>query len=104
MEVKMDDEIISYEDARYHHITTFSTTHPMYLPGRGREVGITTRYGLEVHGSNYRERKAFPPLQSRPFQHWGPPSLLYTEYQVAFRGVKWPGRVVLTTDPIYHRG
>jgi hypothetical protein len=100
MEVTMDDEIILYEDARYTHITTLSTTQRMYLPGGDSEVGIAKRYGLKVHGSNYSGRKAFPPLHSRQYQPWGPPSLLYTEYQVPFRGVKWPGCVVLTTNPI----
>jgi hypothetical protein len=75
----MYDELILHEKARYPHITTLSTTHLMYLPGRDSEVGITNRYGLKVHGSNYSGRKAFPPLQSRPYQPWGPPSLLYTE-------------------------
>jgi hypothetical protein len=91
MEVTIDDEIILYEDARYPHITTLSTTHRIYLPGRDSEVRIATRYGLKVHGSNYSARKAFSPLQSRPHQPWGPPSLLYTENQVPFRGVMWSG-------------
>ena len=95
----MDDEIILYEDVRYPHITTLSTTHRMYLPGRDSEVGIATRYSLKVHGSNCSGRKAFPPLQSRPYQPCDPPSLLDTEYQVTFRGVKWLGCVVLTTKP-----
>ena len=59
--------------------------------GRDSVVGIATRYGLEVRGSNPGGGEIF---RSRPDWPWGPPSLLYNGYKVSFPGVKRPGRGV----------
>jgi hypothetical protein len=55
--------------------------------GRDSSVGIVTRYGLEVRGSNPVGGKIF---LARPDRSWGPPSLLYNGYRV-FPGSKTAG-------------
>ena len=47
--------------------------------------------GWKVRGSNPGRGEIFRTLQDRP---WGPPSLLHHGYQIAFPGVKRPGRGV----------
>ena len=50
-------------------------------------VGIATRYGLEVRGSNPEGGEIFRTHSDRP---WRPPSLLYNGYRVSY-GVKAAG-------------
>ena len=59
--------------------------------GHDSSVGIATRYGWTVRGSNPGGGRDFP-HPSRPT--WGPPSLLYNGYGVFPREVKRPGRGV----------
>jgi len=57
-----------------------------YVPcivDRDRSVGIATHYGLDGPGSNPGEGEIF---LTRPDRTWGPPSLLYNEYQVFLVG------------------
>ena len=54
---------------------------------RDSVVGIKTRYGLEVPGSNPGRGEIFRTCPDRP---WGPPSLLYNRYRV-FPGGKAAG-------------
>jgi len=55
--------------------------------GRDSSVGIATRYGLGVRGSNAGGGEIF---RIRPDRPWGPPSLLYSGYWV-FPGCKADG-------------
>jgi hypothetical protein len=59
--------------------------------GSDSSVGIATRYGRTVRGSNSGGGEIF---STRPDRPWGPHSLLYTGYRVSFPGVKRPGRGV----------
>jgi len=52
--------------------------------------------GWTVWGSNPGGGEIFCTCPDRP---WGPPSLLYNGYWVAFPGVKWPGHVVDHPSP-----
>jgi hypothetical protein len=65
--------------------------HKCDLVGRDSSVGIATRYGLDVHGSNPGGGEIFC---TRPDRPWGPPSLLYEGYRVSFPGVERPGHGV----------
>ena len=49
------------------------------IVGRDSSVGIATRYGLTVRGSNPSGGENF---RTRPDRPWGPPSLLYNGYRV----------------------
>jgi hypothetical protein len=74
-----------------HPLILFSTfSFCQWEYGRDSIVGIATRYGLDVLGIESRWGRDFP----HPDRPWGPPSLLYNEYQVSFPGVKWPGHGV----------
>jgi hypothetical protein len=64
--------------------------------GRDSIVGVATRYGLAVRGSNPVGGEIFCTCPDRP---WGPRSLLYSGYRVSFPGVKQPGRGVDHTPP-----
>jgi hypothetical protein len=55
--------------------------------GRESAVGIATRYGLTVRGSNPGEGETF---HTRPDGPWGQPSLLYNGYR-DFPGSKEAG-------------
>jgi hypothetical protein len=59
------------------------------MVGQDCAVGIASRYGLEVRGSNPGGGEIF---RTRPDLPWGPPRLLYNGG--LFRGVKRPGRGV----------
>jgi hypothetical protein len=59
--------------------------------GRGRSVGIATRYVLDGPGIESRWGEIF---RTRPGRPWGPLCLLYNGYRVSFPGVKRPGRGV----------
>ena len=60
---------------------------PVKFMGRDSSVGIVTRYGLVVRGSNPGEGEIF---RIRPDRPWGLPSLLYNGYRV-FPGGKADG-------------
>ena len=66
-----------------------------FFCGPGNSVGITTAYGLdgpwiEIGGEIFR---------TCPDRPWGPPSLLYNEYQVFPRGKERPGRDADPSSP-----
>jgi len=60
--------------------------------GPGSVVGITTEYGLDRPGIEYRWGRVFRTCPDRP---WGPPSLLHNGYRVS-PGVKSGRGVTLT--------
>ena len=68
----------------------------MFMSGPGSVVGIATGYGLDGPGSNPGGGEIFRTCPDRP---WGPPSLLYNEYQV-FPGVNSVRGVTLTLHPL----
>ena len=59
------------------------------MMGRDGSVGIATRCGLDVRGSNSSGDEI---LRTRPDRSWGAPSFLCNVYRVSFPGVKRPGR------------
>jgi hypothetical protein len=63
---------------------------------RDSVAGITTRYGLEVPGTEFRWGEIF---RTYPNRLRGPPSLLYNGYRV-FLGSKGGRGVMLTTQPL----
>jgi hypothetical protein len=58
--------------------------------GRGSSVGIATRYGLELQGSNPAGARFFASIQTDP----GADPDSYTMGTGSFSGVKRPGRGV----------
>jgi hypothetical protein len=58
----------------------------LLIVGRDCSLGIASRYGLEVLGSNPGGGEIFNTHPDRP---WGPASLLYSGYRV-FPGINWP--------------
>ena len=58
------------------------------MVGHDSSVGIETRYGLEVGGSNPGEGEVF---RTRPDRPWGPPIHLYKCVQGFFPGCKAGG-------------
>jgi len=63
--------------------------------GRESAVGITTRYGLDGPGMEFRWGETFHTRTKRP---WSQPSLLYDRYR-SFSEVKQPGRGVEHPPP-----
>jgi hypothetical protein len=59
------------------------------MMGRDGSVGIATRYGLDVRGSNPSGDEI---LRTRPDRSWGPPNFVCNGYRVSFPGLKRPGR------------
>jgi len=64
--------------------------------GSGSSVGIATGYGLEGPGIESRWGEIFCTCPDRP---WGPPSLLYNEYQVFSGGKGRQGRKADLSPP-----
>ena len=64
--------------------------------GSDGSVGIATATRWTVRGSNHGGREIF---RTGPDRHWGPTSILYSEYRVPFPGVKQPGRGVHHPPP-----
>jgi hypothetical protein len=64
--------------------------------GPGSVFGIATGCGLDGPGIESRAGEIF---RTCPDQPWGPPSLLYNEYQVFPGGKKRPGRDVDPSPP-----
>ena len=56
-------------------------------------------YWIEVRGSNARTGKRFLSSPKRRDRLWGPPSLLFNEYQGSFLG--WVGRNVMFTNHLH---
>ena len=74
--------------ADYLHVPTVLKSGSLnLLVGRVSSVGIETRYGLDVPGSNPGAGEIF---RARPDRPWGPPSLLFKGYRF-FPGGKRPG-------------
>ena len=63
----------------------------MFFEGRDSVVSIASRYGIDDVGIEPRWGEIF---RTRPDWSWGPPTLQYSGYRVAFLGVKRPGRDV----------
>jgi len=63
--------------------------------GRDSVVGIATRYGWTVQGSNPGGEEIF---HTRPDRSWGPSSFLYNGYKV-LQGIQWLGRGVDRPPP-----
>jgi hypothetical protein len=79
-------------------VTWHSMFNMLLLVSRGRDsvVGIATRYGWTVGGSNPSGGEIF---RTRPDRSWGPPSLLYNRHWVSFPGVTRSGRGVNHPPP-----
>jgi hypothetical protein len=54
--------------------------------GLDSSVSIATRYGME--GLAIESRWGGESFRTRPDRPWGPPSLLYSGYQISLPGVK----------------
>ena len=74
-------------DQRPKHVVEKYCILMQILCGRNSSVGIATRYGLDVPGSNPGGGEIF---RNRPDRRWGQPSLLYNGYRV-FPGGKAAG-------------
>jgi hypothetical protein len=61
---------------------------------------LTVRYGLDGSGIESRWGEIFRTHSDRP---WGPPSLMYSEYQLCFPGVKRPWRGLNHPPPLSPR-
>ena len=63
----------------------------IHFVGRDGSVGIATRFGWTIRGSNPGGGEIY---RTRPYWPWGPSSLPSTGYRVSSPGVKRPGRGV----------
>jgi hypothetical protein len=67
-----------------------------FMCGPGSSVGITTDYGPDGPGIEYRWDEI---LRTCPDWPWGPPSLLYDGYRVFSRGKVQFGRAADRSPP-----